>query len=323
MTSERPLRFQSPREAEADRPRLDPNARIAIQDYSGIVAMYSFGETERVCCQLVVNSSLCNQEHQNGYVVMRKDGAEGFVGHVCAHKHLKQDESFSRDARQFQRRLDIADLRDRLNALLHDAPQSRIIAAKDRRKSICARIAGIQGALPALVRDKLRVMAKSQQTEVGIEYHYEETDEKSGRRTIRRVRVIVGKLSGIEIFRGHQLIEIADILTAAHRAIDSGPPSPDESPKSMQSRVKAIFALPDGERQLARLEAAVIRFWEPLNLRLLRLTTRNEDAQIAAVRLAMELADELPLSEHRVKAQWLRWDAELREANSGRQFSIP
>jgi hypothetical protein len=310
--------FRSPTEVRLERPEFDEQCKIGLADFASLVGAYTFPEKDTVRCQILVDGSPCKQPHQNGWIAKRKDGAEGYIGRVCARRHFKADETFAREARRVELEIEIDNLVSRLRTMLGDPSLVDVLAdARERIAALRVRLRTVREDVPKAIWKRLEDMLKTGNAVVTIEVRYVEKDER-GKPKYSFIPDNLGYVSGLSALDSGFLSGRLELIEAAEQALQQARPNQDESRKDLRGWVEALERVPTTVVEIGEIEADLELFLRPENLRLLAYLSRVEVEREAIVTLISNLAGgEGGTSPHLTLRAW---DAEIRRARGDRDF---
>lgn len=324
VNMERPQQYATLRDAEHARPSLDTATPITVADFECLVAVISFPPADWVECQLIrrKTGTVCRTKHGNGYIARRKDGREGFIGHVCATRHFADYVTLAAETSRLRRELRIEGLVGRIQARLDDPGfGDRLDTAAARCGEIRKRIRWNRDRWPTVVLKRLLEMAKTGNTSIGLQVCYVEKDEKGREKSVwkpMRWRAI----SAPQALDPGPVLDIASRLQDTRRALAEAKPSRDLKIKVLSTWVTKLEDLDACEAQLQARQEMLDKFEHLDNLKLLTWTARQDDVQLAVVAELMRasLGGEPP--EQQISETWRRWNREVREAHGGNNFRI-
>jgi hypothetical protein len=328
----RARRFTSRREIEDAFPKLDADCDLPLDQFNDLLGDYWLPKAEWVRCQLVDEHGRCNEPHGWGWLGELKDGGMvGFMGHDCADRHFRDDPRFAALFAEAAARVgrDIAKnaLIKRLGERLSDpALAPTLDAASRKRAALDDQINRIRGLLRPETLRRLMERTKRGNMEVNVKVLYIETeiDEKTKKRRdiVRPQEVRWGVLAGVESLDTRPLNRIGGKLADARTALNQAVASEDQPDKAMKKWAAALESVQPAAGQLYQVEAALVRFLRPENLKLLWLLEKDTFAQIAAVNVALELSLRQRISDEKATATHRAWTQEIRDAHQGFTFEV-
>jgi hypothetical protein len=322
MTQERAKHYRSPLEVRQTRADFDESCSITLVDFGSLVGVYGFPDTDEVRCQLVTAGSRCNQPHKNGWIAKRKDGAEGYIGRLCARKHFNADVYFASEARRVDREIEIDQLVERLSVLLSDASLLDSIAdARGRQSASRARIRAIREEIPQDIWKRLQDMRKTGNRVVQIEVRYVEKDER-GKDRYSWIVDNLGVVSGLGALDLDRMRVIMNQLEAAEDSRKHAHPNRDEPRQDLRRWAESLEAVSRIAVELGEIEGELELFLQPANLRLLAYVARNQDVRVKAAGfvLSQDSQSENPNLESGTVLK--SWDDEIRRAKGNRDFRL-
>lgn len=317
------VEFRSPSEARSVRPNLDQSCNIPLKDFERLIGRYAFPRAEWVRCQLEENGSVCRQEHGNGWIAMRKDGKEGFIGKDCAHAHFGADSNFAAEATRITRELRINDLVKRLKDRFDDPIfRSRLEAAVERQKVLRDAVGRGRHRWPEPLLLRLASMTKTGNRAVTIEIQYSETDSESGRETVTWQPAMLGNIAAPEGLNPARIREIAKRLEAVWETLNQAVPSNEQPEKLLRKWNGSLDDVDRCEAELEEVSASLQAFERPENLRLLCWLVRQDHLQLAVVRAVLELSGTGVVTEAAVRSTRRTWHDAIRAAHGDRDFRV-
>lgn len=326
--------FTTRRDIDEVFPQLDPECALPLArfDNLGLLADYWLPKAEQVHCQLVDAEGKCNEPHQWGWLVEVKDsGAVGFLGHDCADRHFRNDPRFAAmfaDAvARVKRDIAINTLIKRLDERLSDPTLRPTLDGASRRwDALYERLNQVRGLLRSEILRRLmeRIKRGNMDVHVRVLYLEKEIDEKTRREReiVRPQEVRLGVLTGVESLNMGPLNRIGGKFSAARAVLGQAVASEDQPDKGMKKWAAALEAVQPAVGDLYRIEAALARFLHPDNLQLIWLLEKDTFAQIAAVRVALELASSRRISDEEAMATHRAWVRAIRDAHMGFAFEV-
>jgi hypothetical protein len=322
--SERAQDFRSPAEVETARPRLDRSCAIPLSEFSGLVGHYYFKREEWVECQIEPKpNSVCHQEHGDGWVARRKDGAEGFIGGDCAQKYFGADRTFATEASRVRRELRVEELIQGINARLNDpAFRQRAEAVVTRHRQVRDQVGSAREVWPQSLLQRLLDMVKTGRKTVDVEFRYVERD-KEGKESSTWQAVTIGSIVGAEGLDVLHIRRLAERLADITRTLAEAAPAARDLPeRTLREWRRTLEDLDQCEGEIDEVVKALGIFQEPENLRLLCWLVRKDANRRAVVRAIMERDGTLATDE-RVQSTLKAWAADIRATNQGRDFRVP
>lgn len=326
----RARRFMSRRDIEFAFSKLDPDCPLPLDQFNDLLGDYMLPKAEWVHCQLVDEHGRCNEPHGWGWLgELKESGTVGFMGHVCADRHFRNDprfaEKFAKAAARVKRDIAKNALIKRLGERLSDPTLGPTLEEADRKwAALNDQINRMRGLLRPESLRRLMERTKRGNMDVNIRVLYVETeiDEKTKKRhdKVKPQQVRWGILAGIEGLDTRSLSRVGGKLADARAALNQAVASEEQPDKAMRRWATSLETVRPAVSELDKIEAAIERFLRPENLKLLWLLEKDAPAQIRAINVALELdrrqriSDELAASTHRA------WVQEIRDAHQGFKF---
>jgi hypothetical protein len=322
--AERARDFRSPTEVEAARPKLDRACSVPLTEFASLVGHYYFKRDKWVRCQLEPkDGAVCRQEHGDGWIAKRKDGAEGYIGGDCAQRYFGADRAFATEAGRVRRELRIDDLIDRLNTKLSDrAFRLRAVSAMARNHLVRDEVTSAREAWPLSLLLRLHEMVKTGARAVDVEFRYVER-EKDGTEHVQWQPVTIGSVVAAEGLDSIHMRRLAERLADVVRTLEEAQPSREHSERTLRKWQLTLEDLDQCEGELDEVVAALAAFYDPENLRLLCWLVQKDTDRRAIVRAIMEREGTSRLSDSAVQARLNAWAQEIRAVNQGREFRVP
>ena len=319
--------YTNPKQAAHDYPALDLTAPMGKSDFADITGAYNYPEAGWVNCQLEIDGAICKQAHGVGWIMLRKDGVEGYIGGVCARDHFQADEVFAGAAAKARRDIRIQNLVDRLGNLIvtRDVLRQRIVDVFERQQRLRKRVGKIRNSLPYVVMDRLHHMTKTGDRNVRLEFRHVEKDEDRDGKVIHVVRWrpdIVATVAAPQALEVGPIEEIGDKLRIALAAANAAEANPDRTEREMRHWAESIEAVDRCEAELEEVELALAVFVDPSNLRGLCWVCRKDADQTKSARAAIRAAGAWDDDAGARRARDA-WREELKASRGGIEFSVP
>lgn len=267
-------------------------------------------------------NSVGHQEHGDGWVARRKDGAEGFIGGDCAQKYFGADRTFATEASRVRRELRVEELIRGINARLNDpAFRQRAEAVVTRHHQVRDRVGSAREVWPHSLLQRLLDMVKTGRRTVDVEFRYVERD-KEGRESSTWQAVTLGSIVGAEGLDVLHMRRLAERLGNITRTLAEAAPARDLPERTLREWRRTLEDLDQCEGEIDEVVKALGTFQEPENLHLLCWLVRNDTDRRAVVRAIME-RDGAHATDGLVQATMKAWAADIRASNQGRDFRVP
>ena len=294
--------------------------------FADITGAYGYERAHFVTCQLEIDGQICKQEHGRGWIMLRVDGVEGYIGKDCAHEHFKRDHAFSSAVARARREVRTDALVARLEALLADPlRRDRIVDGFGRQHSMLQEIRRIRDLLPFAVKESLERMTKSGGAAVRLEFEYREKAEDRNGNVIEVSRwrpETVGSINAPGAIGLRGIENIGEAFRAALTACDHARPSADVPYKTLLGWAESLEALDRCESDLDDLAEDLESFVLPMNLRMLCWLCHKESDQVEAAQAVLRLTGSSG-SESFARAARNEWRREIMAAYQDRPFRIP
>ena len=61
-------------------------------EFEDITSSYTYPRADWASCQLEIDGKICKEPHGKGWIMMRRDGVEGYIGGDCADSHFETND---------------------------------------------------------------------------------------------------------------------------------------------------------------------------------------------------------------------------------------
>lgn len=323
--------YRSPKEAERDHPNIDRNVLMLRSEFEDILGQNEFEEAEWVTCQLEKlkhPGSMCMKLHGNGWIMLNKSGAAGYIGGDCANEYFEAHEAFAGATSRARREVSLQRMVARLRALLEEANshRSRALQNLERLRRLSRKVRAWREDLPYDAKERLYDAAKTGNSSVRVEFQTPTKVEDDK----RQVKVVTKwLLEPIATFIAPRALDISRLdpidrgVRGALDALDRAAASLERKTSEMREWAEAIEAIDSLERQLNDCEAELSSFEQPGNLQLLCWLCRDNADQITCARLALQPFSRKTVSNSDAKRALYQWYGAIVAAHGDRQFRVP
>lgn len=289
--------FRSSAEAQSARNRLDPAEPMPKDKYSGLAGKIDFEASDYVKCQLVDEDSgggMCRKEHGHGYIMIRDDGVEGYIGHVCVKRHFKTNYAEIRGAmNKVDRDIKLTELVERLQSLLNDA--DLLVRHDDgvaQLEILRKQVDRSRRQLDQYVLYSLDKMVATGRV-VRLEFEYLEKREDHQKRVYTVPvwrRESVGSVIAPDALDTGALQKLDTRLSAAADAFSEGRAARDVPYKILQKWALALEDIDLCRSLTIEAEERLSRFLEPTNLKLLVWLSRTTEDCVDTMRAVLDMS---------------------------------
>jgi hypothetical protein len=315
------------REAELAHPALDISAPMPKPDIH-ISDSYSYARVDWVNCQLEIDGNTCKEGHGTGWIMMRRDGVEGYIGGDCAKRHFKKDKAFARAVAKAGRDIRTTSLVVRLANLIQDREGllRRIHDVFERQQKLRKKVGELRGVLPYAALDRIHQMSKTGDRNVRVDLGYLEKDEDRDRNVIDVIRwrsEVVGAITAPQALEVGIIESIGKRLGTTVAACNHAEAILERSDKELRGWVDAIEDVDRCDVNLRDAIAALESFVEPMNLSRLCWSWRKDEDQVKVARVVLRLAGSRDVNDHAAARARDTWRDEIMTTRKAVRFKVP
>jgi hypothetical protein len=298
------------------------------EEFADISGSYNFPEVDWVTCQLEIDGAICRQNHGVGWIMVRTDGVEGYIGGDCARQHFQADSAFAGAAARARRDVRVQSLVARLAVLIADREvlRQRIADVFQRQQDLRKTVSKVRDALPFPVLERLHDMVKSGDRAVRLEFRHVEKDEDRDRKVIEVIRWRPDQVAtavapaAIEVALVN---DIGDRLRIALEACNHAEAATERTEKELRAWAESIEAIDRCESDLEEASAALSAFVDLQNLRGLCWVCLKDADQIKTAKAAMQLTGMRNADDRAARKSLIAWRQEIQASHAGLDFRIP
>jgi hypothetical protein len=316
------------REAELAHPALDISAPMPKTDFARITDSIGYPRIDWVKCQLEIDGEVCQEGHGDGWIMMRRDGVEGYIGGDCAKLHFGKDKAFASAVAKAGRDIRTTNLLVRLANLIQDreALRRRIHDVFERQQKLRKRVGGLRDVLPYAALDRLHQMSKTGDRNVRVDLGYLEKDEDRDRNVIDVVRwrpEVVGAITAPQALEVGIVEGIGKRLGTAVAACNHAEASSERSDKELRRWADAIEDVDRCEVNLRDAISSLESFVEPMNLSRLCWACRRDEDQVKVARVVLRLTGSRDVNDHAAGKARDTWRDEIMTTRKAVRFKVP
>lgn len=318
--------IRSRREAELLHPDLDPAAEMLKDQFDRLLEQIDFPRSDYVSCQLIHDGTACRQRYGDGWIMIRKDGAKGYIGGDCADLHFDAGSSFHADRARLRNEIATNDLLTRLESLLTDtARRERMEKGFERQQMLAKEVKRLRMLFPQVLLTRLHHLAQTRNFSVSVEFEYfEKIEDKDGNiKEVSRWRPeSVGVIIGVDPINQLSVIKIGEEFRQAQLTYETAEVSPHRRHRELRSWSKSLEAIDGLILQLDTLCTLLDQFRIPKNLKLLPWLCIPVADRVSTVRAVHKEITGATISESGGHRRLEAWSSELSARFGGARFRI-